>query len=89
MTNNSYNRPPLRWMQIVGGFYVLQFVIMVFLRAPIRSFRPAGTLTKAARPVSVVRILGVAVYPTHTLTWPNRGSNKVVPQPGEAGARPK
>jgi len=47
MTNSNVNRPPLRWMQIVGGFYVLQFVMMVFVRAPIRTFGPAGTLSKA------------------------------------------
>jgi hypothetical protein len=43
-----YNRPPLRWMQIVGTFYVLQFVMMVLVRAPIRTFGPAGTLSEAA-----------------------------------------
>lgn len=35
-------------MQIVGAFYVLQFVMMAFVRAPIRTFGPAGTLSRAA-----------------------------------------
>ena len=50
-----YNRPPVRWMQIVGAFYVLQFVMMAFVRAPIRTFGPAGTLSKAAAGDSVAR----------------------------------
>ena len=47
MTNNN-TRPPLRWMQVVGAFYVLQFVMMAVVRAPIRTFGPSGTLSKAA-----------------------------------------
>lgn len=35
-------------MQIVGAFYVLQFVMMAVVRAPIRTFGPAGTLSQAA-----------------------------------------
>ncbi len=57
MTNNNDNRPPLRWMQIVGAFYVLQFVMMVLVRAPIRTFGPAGTLTKAAAGDSLARFV--------------------------------
>ena len=34
-------------MRIVGAFYVLQFVMMAFVRAPIRTFGPAGTLSGA------------------------------------------
>ncbi len=56
MTNND-NRPSLRWMQIVGGFYVLQFVMMVFMRAPIRTFGPAGTLSKAAAGDTLARFV--------------------------------
>jgi hypothetical protein len=37
-----------RWMQIVGVFYVAQFVMMAIVRAPIRTFGPAGTLDRAA-----------------------------------------
>ena len=36
-----------RWMQVVGAFYVLQFVMMVLVRAPIRTFGPKGTLDRA------------------------------------------
>jgi hypothetical protein len=36
-----------RWMQIVGGFYLLQFVMLVIARAPIRTFGPEGTLDRA------------------------------------------
>ncbi len=43
------HRPPLRWMQIVGAFYVLQFVMMAIVRAPIRTFGPAGTLAEGGR----------------------------------------
>lgn len=47
MTTNHDIRPPIRWMQIVGAFYVLQFVMMVLVRAPIRTFGPDGTLSRA------------------------------------------
>jgi hypothetical protein len=36
-----------RWMQVVGGFYLLQFVMMAIVRAPIRTFGPKGTLELA------------------------------------------
>ena len=36
-----------RWMQVVGAFYVAQFVAMAIVRAPIRTFGPSGTLAKA------------------------------------------
>ena len=36
-----------RWMQIVGAFYVLQFIMMAFVRAPIRALGPAGVLEQA------------------------------------------
>ncbi|MBI2705155.1 MAG: BphX family protein [Actinobacteria bacterium] len=35
------------WMRIVGVFYVLQFVMMAIVRAPIRTFGPAGALDLA------------------------------------------
>ena len=38
-----------RWMQITGAFYLLQFVMLVFVRAPIRTFGPTGTLERADR----------------------------------------
>ena len=38
-----------RWMQVVGAFYLLQFVMLVVVRAPIRTFGPPGTLDRAAR----------------------------------------
>jgi len=36
------------WMRIVGVFYLLQFVMMVFVRAPIRAVGPQGALAQAA-----------------------------------------
>ena len=36
-----------RWMQITGAFYLLQFLMLVFVRAPIRTFGPKDTLTRA------------------------------------------
>ncbi len=44
-------------MQVVGAFYVLQFVMMVFTRAPIRTFGPAGTLSKAAAGDTLARFV--------------------------------
>ena len=57
MTNNSENRPPLRWMRVIGAFYLIQFVGMAFVRAPIRTFGPAGTLSKAAAGDSLARFV--------------------------------
>jgi hypothetical protein len=36
------------WMQIVGVFYVLQFVMVALVRAPIRAQAPADSLARAA-----------------------------------------
>ena len=36
------------WMRIVGVFYLLQFVAMVIVHAPIRTFGPEGVLEQAA-----------------------------------------
>lgn len=36
------------WLRIVGVFYLLQFVAMVVVRAPIRSVGPEGTLALAS-----------------------------------------
>ena len=36
-----------RWMQVVGAFYLVQFVMLVVVRAPIRTFGPPGTLDRA------------------------------------------
>ena len=43
-----------RWMRVVGAFYVLQFVAMAIVRAPIRTFGPEGALdqAKAGEPVA-------------------------------------
>ena len=35
------------WLRVVGVFYLLQFVAMAFVRAPIRSFGPNGALARA------------------------------------------
>lgn len=37
----------LRWMQFTAVFYLLQFVMLVIVRAPIRTFGPPGTLDRA------------------------------------------
>ena len=36
------------WMRIVGVFYLLQFVMMAFVRAPIRALGPEGALAQAS-----------------------------------------
>lgn len=50
-SSHSYPAPPSgrlrRWMQVVGVFYVAQFVAMAVIRAPIRTFGPRGTLARA------------------------------------------
>jgi hypothetical protein len=49
-TPNSLTVPvgPLRrWMQIIGVFYLAQFLMMAVVRAPIRTFGPPGTLAQA------------------------------------------
>ena len=57
MTDKNDSRPPLRWMQIVGAFYLLQFVMMVLVLAPIRTFGPAETLSKAAAGDNLARFV--------------------------------
>ena len=57
MTKNNNFRPPIRWMQVVGAFYVLQFVMMAVVRAPIRTFGPSGTLSKAAAEDALARFV--------------------------------
>jgi hypothetical protein len=57
MKNTNNNRAPLRWMQIVGAFYVLQFVMMAIVRAPIRTFGPAGTLSRAGAGDTLARFV--------------------------------
>ena len=37
-----------RWLQIIGAFYVLQFVAMAIVRAPIKTMGPADALSLAA-----------------------------------------
>ena len=64
MINNDSNfntAPPTgglrRWMQIVGAFYVVQFVAMAIIRAPIRTFGPGGTLARAGNGDAVARFV--------------------------------
>ena len=45
------------WMRIVGVFYVLQFVAMAIVRAPIRTFGPDGALAQADAGEPVARFL--------------------------------
>ena len=35
------------WLRVVGVFYLLQFVMMAFVQAPIRTFGPEGALDRA------------------------------------------
>ena len=56
MTTNT-KRPPVRWMQIVGAFYVVQFVMMAVVQAPIRTFGPPGALSKADAGDSLARFV--------------------------------
>jgi hypothetical protein len=46
-----------RWMQIVGAFYVLQFIMMVFVRAPVRTMGPPDALTLADAGDPIARFL--------------------------------
>ena len=36
------------WLRIIGVFYLLQFVMMAFVRAPIRAVGPVGVLAQAS-----------------------------------------
>ncbi len=45
------------WMRIVGAFYVLQFFVMAFVRAPIKALAPEGTLELAAAGDRLARFL--------------------------------
>lgn len=46
-----------RWMQITAAFYLAQFVLLVFARAPIRTFGPKGTLDLASRGDELARFV--------------------------------
>ena len=45
------------WLRIVGAFYLLQFVMMVFVHAPIRAIGPEGVLAQAAAGDATARFL--------------------------------
>jgi hypothetical protein len=45
------------WMRIIGVFYLLQFVMMAIVRAPIRTFGPAGALSSEAAGDPLARFL--------------------------------
>ena len=45
------------WMRIVGVFYLLQFVMNAFVRAPIRSVGPEGALARASAGDPTARFL--------------------------------
>lgn len=45
------------WMRIIGAFYVLQFIMMAIVRAPIRAFGPEGTLSSEAAGEPLARFL--------------------------------
>jgi hypothetical protein len=50
-------RATKRWLQIVGAFYVLQFIMMVFVHAPIKTMAPPGALDRADAGDLVARFL--------------------------------
>jgi hypothetical protein len=45
------------WFRIVGAFYILQFVVMAIVKAPIRVQGPAGALARAAAGDATARFL--------------------------------
>ena len=45
------------WMRLVGAFYLLQFVMMAVVRAPIRTAGPEGALAQADAGEPVARFL--------------------------------
>ena len=45
------------WMRIVGGFYLLHFVMMAFVSAPIRTVAPEGMLALASAGDPLARFL--------------------------------
>jgi len=45
------------WMRVVGAFYLLQFVMMAFVRAPIRALGPEGALALASSGDPLARFL--------------------------------
>lgn len=47
----------LWWMRIIGGFYLLQFVMIVLVRAPILTFGPEGALSLEAAGDPLARFL--------------------------------
>ena len=48
---------PQRFLRIVGAFYLLQFVVMVFVRAPIRAQGPESALALEAAGDEMARFL--------------------------------
>jgi hypothetical protein len=45
------------WLRVVGVFYVLQFVVIVVAKAPIKAQGPAGVLARAAAGDPTARFL--------------------------------
>ncbi|MSR05668.1 MAG: hypothetical protein EXR93_01155 [Gemmatimonadetes bacterium] len=45
------------WLRVVGVFYLLQFAVMVFVKVPIRTTGPAGTLELAASGDALARFV--------------------------------
>jgi hypothetical protein len=46
-----------RWMQVVGGLYLLNFVMVSLVRAPVRALGPAGALSQASAGDPLARFL--------------------------------
>lgn len=45
------------WMRIVGVFYLLQFVMMALVRAPIRAVGPTGAPAQASAGEPMAKLL--------------------------------
>lgn len=53
----SGSTPLVWWLRLVGGFYLLLFIMAVFVKLPLQTFAPDGTLALAASGDPVARYL--------------------------------
>lgn len=53
----SSTTPLVWWLRIVGAFYLFLFVMVVFVRLPLQTFAPEGTLALAASGDPIARYL--------------------------------
>jgi len=45
------------WLRVIGVFYLIQFIMMVFVKAPIRTLGPPGALDEAGAGNSIALFL--------------------------------